>query len=110
MPGIAVRQEVLEEILLYMSFLGLRQAYREVLAYIKCVRETGGDWLNPDCLRGTLVLPEPGPPGEELSLLEELLAQMPEDEQRQVAASIQKAQARLLEQYIPELEELTSSL
>jgi hypothetical protein len=35
----------------------------------------------------------------------ELLAQMPEDEQQQFATSILEAQARLRDQYIPEIEE-----
>ena len=104
MPSIAIPQETVERILRQQRAIVVFQALRKHLAYVKCVEETGGDWDNPDCLQIIYGSPEPPPPGEELPLIE-LLAQMPEDEQLQVAASILEAQTRLRDQYIPEIEE-----
>jgi hypothetical protein len=122
MSGIAIPQETVERILRQQLAIMVFRELKTHLAYVKCVQETGGDWENPDCLRIVYGSPEPPPPGEELPVpmppsslrvlqgtalpvLEELLAQMPEDEQQQVATSILEAQARLMEQYIPEIEE-----
>lgn len=85
---------------------------KKVLAYAKCVRATGGDWSNPDCMK--LVWPM-GPyvtinPPDEPSLIEELLAQMPEEAQQHAAELLLEAQARLIEQSTAELEELNSQL
>jgi len=85
------------------------KAIKRVLAYVKCVRETGGDWANPDCMfpKRKIEIPEGYDYQEEIPLLEELLAQMPEDEQRQVATSITNAQVGLIEQYTTEVEKLS---
>ena len=105
MSSIAVPQETVERILRQQRTVAVLRELKVYLAYFGCVLETGSDWDNPDCLRIIYGSPEPPPPGEELLLLEELLAQMPEDEQQQVATSMLEAQARLRDQYIPEIEE-----
>ena len=110
MSGIAVPQETVERILRQQLAIMVFRELKTHLAYVKCVQETGGDWDNPDCLRIMYGSPEPPPPGEELPVLEELLAQMPEEDQPHVAASILEAQARLIEQYAAEFEGLIGML
>ena len=110
MPDIAIPPETMERILEQHHTIILVRVLKKHVAYMKCVMEAGGDWENPDCLRILRGGLEPPSPGEELLLLEELLAQMPKDEQLQVATSISEAQVRLRDQYIPELEELINML
>jgi hypothetical protein len=110
MPDIAIPPETMKRILEEHHTYILVRVLKKHLAYYKCVQEAGGDWEDPDCLKilyGGIELP---PPGEERPWLEELLAQMPEDEQLQVATSILEAQVRLRDQYIPEIEELIGML
>ena len=80
-----------------------------VLAYVQCVRETGGDWTRLDCMGLTRSITLDIPEGPEQSLVEDLLAFMPEEEQVSVATSILAAQERLIERYADELAELTGS-
>lgn len=93
-----------------MRIIEYHRAAKKVFTYLKCVKETGGDYLG--CIEAVWPL-EPAvviEPPEEPPLLAELLAQMPEDEQSQVATSILEAQARLIEQYATEVEQLHSML
>ncbi len=86
---------------LRLKIIEMANAARSAIAYFKCVRESGGDWTNADCLGLTrrVTLPDVvGPIGE-------LLAEMPEEEQQQVDESFRAAHERLLQRYDAELQE-----
>ena len=83
---------------------------KKVLAYAKCVRETGGDWSNPDCMRLVWPVGHSGGRPRDPGVVEELLAAMPEDLQEQVAASLMETQERLIGQYSAEAFELMDAL
>lgn len=77
--------------------------------YANCIRARGITDPYPDCMK---ILMEGGPTGiffatDGPTLIEELLALMPEDAQEHVAGLMLDAQERLLEQYHAELDELT---
>ena len=88
-----------------MKMIEMVRAFHRAQAYFRCVRGKGGDWTDLECmgLSEKVEIPSPSPPDP--LLLTELLGELPEDEQRQVAASLRRAGDRVIERCTAELEE-----